>query len=96
MLESAAKFYERHLWESEAGAPVRAYLAERGLEEETSKHFRLGLSPDGDRLAAKARAKGYSQEELVAAGLVNRRDNDYYSGRLTFPLADGRGRCAAT
>ena len=92
LLESAAKFYERHLWESEAGAPVRAYLAERGLEEETSKHFRLGLSPGGDRLAAKARAKGYSQEELVAAGLVNRRGNDYYSGRLTFPLADGRGR----
>ena len=92
LLESAAKFYERHLWESEAGAPVRAYLAERGLEEETSKHFRLGLSPGGDRLAAKARAKGYSQEELVAAGLVNRRGNDYYSGRLVFPLADGRGR----
>jgi DNA primase len=92
LLESAAKFYERYLWESEAGVPVRAYLDERGLSEETCKRFRLGLSPGGERLASKARAKGYSQEELVAAGLVNRRGNDYYAGRLVFPLADARGR----
>ena len=92
LLEAAAKFYERHLWESQAGEPVRSYLAERGLTEEICRRFRLGLSPGGDRLAAKARAKGYSQEELVAAGLVNRRGNDYFAGRLVFPLADGRGR----
>jgi DNA primase len=71
---------------------VRAYLAGRGLSEETCRHFRLGLSPGGDRLAAKARAKGYTQEELVAAGLVNRGGNDYFAGRLIFPLTDGRGR----
>jgi DNA primase len=71
---------------------VRAYLAERGLDEQTCKNFRLGLSPGGNRLAAKARAKGYAQEELVAAGLVNRRGNDYFAGRLVFPLTDGRGR----
>jgi DNA primase len=92
LLEAAAKFYERHLWESQAGEPVRAYLAERGLTEEICRRFRLGLSPDVDRLAAKARAKGYSQGELVAAGLVNRRGNDYFAGRLVFPLADARGR----
>jgi DNA primase len=92
LLDSAARFYERCLWDSEAGEPVRAYLAERGLTEETCRAFRLGLSPGGARLAAKARAKGYGQEELVAAGLVNRRGNDYFSGRLVFPLADGRGR----
>jgi DNA primase len=92
LLEAAAKFYERHLWESQAGEPVRAYLAERGLTEEICRRFRLGLSPGGDRLAAKARAKGYSQGELVATGLVNRRGNDYFAGRLVFPLADARGR----
>jgi DNA primase len=92
LLEAAAKFYERHLWESQAGEPVRAYLAERGLTEEICRRFRLGLSPGGDRLAAKARAKGYSHEELLAAGLVNRRGNDYFAGRLVFPLADARGR----
>jgi DNA primase len=92
LLEAAAKFYERHLWESQAGEPVRAYLAERSLTEEICRRFRLGLSPGGDRLAAKARAKGFSQEELVAAGLVNRRGNDYFANRLVFPLADARGR----
>jgi DNA primase len=92
LLEAAAKFYERHLWDSQAGEPVRAYLGERGLTEEICRRFRLGLSPGGDRLAAKARAKGYSQEELVAAGLVNRRGNDYFASRLVFPLADARGR----
>jgi DNA primase len=92
LLDSAARFYERHLWDTDAGAPVRDYLAERGLTEETCRSFRLGLSPGGDRLAAKARGKGYAQEELVAAGLVNRAGNDYFAGRLIFPLADGRGR----
>jgi DNA primase len=92
LLDSAARFYERYLWEAESGKPVQAYLAERGLTEETSRAFRLGLSPGGNRLAVKARAKGYSQEELVGAGLVNRAGNDYFAGRLVFPLADGRGR----
>jgi DNA primase len=92
LMEQAAAFYARHLWETEAGAPVRAYLAERGLREEACREFRLGLSPGGTVLAQKARAKGYSGEELVAAGLVNRRGNDYFAGRLAFPLADSRGR----
>ena len=69
LLEQAAAFYERYLWEAAAGEPVRAYLAERGLGEEICRAFRLGLSPGGTVLAEKARAKGYAQEELAAAGL---------------------------
>src|SRR5207247_2493577 len=30
--------------------------------------------------------------QLLPAGLVNRRGNHYFSGRLVFPLADARGR----
>jgi DNA primase len=92
LLEQAAVFYERHLWETDAGAPVRSYLEERGLGEQVCREFRLGLSPGGTVLAEKARGKGYAQDELVAAGLVNRRGNDYFAGRLLFPLADARGR----
>jgi DNA primase len=92
LLEAAATFYTRHLWETAAGGPVRSYLAERGLSEEVCRRFRLGLSPGGSVLAQKARGKGYAHEELVAAGLLNRRGNDYFAGRLVFPLADGRGR----
>ena len=92
LLEDAASFYSRYLWDTAAGGLARVYLAERGLTEEVCRDFRLGLSPGGDQLAGKARAKGYSQEELVAAGLVNRRGNDYYAGRLVFPLSNARGR----
>jgi DNA primase len=92
LLEDAASFYSRYLWDTAAGEFVRGYLSERGLTEEVCRDFRLGLSPGGDRLAAKAREKGYSQDELLAAGLVNRRGNDYFAGRLVFPLSNARGR----
>ena len=91
VLDQAASFFERHLWEGADGEPVRAYLASRGLGEEISKEFRLGLSP-GDGLAAKAREKGFTADELRAAGLTNQRGNDYFPPRLMFPLADARGR----
>jgi DNA primase len=92
VLEAAAVFYERNLWESPGGEPVRAYLRDRNLGEEVCRRFRLGLSPGPGQLPAGARARGFTQPELVAAGLVNRRGNDYFAGRLVFPLADGRGR----
>jgi DNA primase len=92
LLEAAARFYERHLWETDGGATARAYLADRGLGEEAARSFRLGLSPGGVVLPRKAAGKGYTRDELVAAGLVNRRGSDYFAGRLIFPLADARGR----
>jgi DNA primase len=91
LLEQAAAFYERLLWESGQGASAREYLASRGLSETVSREFRLGLSPVGATLTKKAREK-YAQEELAAAGLATRRGTDYFQGRLMFPLADARGR----
>jgi DNA primase len=91
LLDQAASFYERHLWESAAGAPVREYLASRNLGEAVCREFRLGLSPETG-LARKAREKGFTVEELRATGLTNARGNDYFPPRLIFPLADGRGR----
>jgi DNA primase len=91
LLDQAATFFERHLWQGADGEPVRAYLASRNLGEAVSKEFRLGLSP-GDGLAGKAREKGFTTEELRAAGLTNQRGRDYFPPRLMFPLADARGR----
>ncbi len=91
VLDQAATFFERHLWDSDAGEPVRAYLASRNLGEAVAKEFRLGLSP-GRGLAAKAKEKGFVDAELRAAGLVNQRGSDYFPPRLMFPLADARGR----
>ncbi len=92
LLEQAASFYERYLWDSSAGEPARGYLRGRGLSEEICREYRLGLAPGGTTLERKAHKKGFTAAELRAAGLVNRRGNDYFSGRLLFPLADARGR----
>jgi DNA primase len=92
LLDQAATFYERYLWEAQAGGPAREYLASRGLREEVCRELRLGLALGGTTLVRRARAKGFTLDELAAAGLANRRGNDYFSERLVFPLADGRGR----
>jgi DNA primase len=92
LLDSAATFYERYLWDSQAGSLARDYLAGRGLGEEVCRDYRLGLALGGTTLMRKALERGFTREELAAAGLVNRRGNDYFSGRLLFPLADARGR----
>ena len=92
VLDAAASFYERYLWESQAGADARAYLASRGLGEDVCREYRLGLAARGATLARKAAERGFTQQELTGAGLVNRRGNDYFQGRLLFPIADARGR----
>jgi DNA primase len=95
LLEQAASFYERLLWESKAGELARGYLESRGLGAEICKEFRLGLSATGATLATKAREKEFTQAELAAAGLVTRRGTDYFQRRLMFPLADRGGRVIA-
>jgi len=92
LLDAAATFYERYLWDSQAGSLARDHLAGRSLGEEVCREYRLGVSLGGTTLARKALERGFTREELAAAGLVNRRGNDYFSGRLLFPLADARGR----
>jgi DNA primase len=92
LLDRAATFYERHLWESESGAFAREYLSSRGLREEVCREFRLGLAPGDAALARAAASQGFTRDELTGAGLVTRRGNDYFSRRLMFPLADARGR----
>lgn len=94
VLEQAAAFYERVLWDTKAGEGVRAYLAERRLGEEVCRELRLGLAPTGGRsLGSRAQEKGFTRGELQEAGLVNRSGRDYFpAGRLMFPLCDVRGR----
>ena len=92
LLDQATAYFERILWDTEAGGPVRAYLAERGLGDEVSREFRLGLSR-GTGLVAKARESGFSPDEIRAAGLANQRGNDYFPGGSS---ASRRGSFATT
>jgi DNA primase len=97
LLERTAAYYVRVLWESGEAARARAYLAERGLEEAVLREYRVGYSPSRwDRVLLASRSAGFSEEELLAAGLSQRgRDGrgvfDRFRGRIMFPLCDLRG-----
>ncbi|MDP9384536.1 MAG: DNA primase, partial [Actinomycetota bacterium] len=98
LLERTAAYYVRVLWESPEAGEAREYLLGRGLREGSLREFRVGYAPSGwDKVLTASRRAGYSEEELRAAGLVQRgRDGrgvyDAFRGRITFPLADRRGR----
>jgi DNA primase len=97
LLERAAGFYAKYLREAGEAAPSREYLASRGLSEEVLLEFRVGYSPSAwDRMLLGARQSGFTEEELVAAGLAQRGRGgglyDRFRGRIMFPLADARGR----
>ena len=68
LLDQAATFYERTLWDSQAGGMARDYLKGRGLNEEVCREFRLGLALGGSSLARKALEKGFTREELERCG----------------------------
>lgn len=97
LLERAAGYYERYLWETEEAAPARDYLRGRGLEEDVLRAFRVGFAPSAwDRMLLASRRAGFSEEELRAAGLATRSKKgslyDRFRERIMFPLADERGR----
>ncbi|WP_445150663.1 DNA primase [Baekduia sp. Peel2402] len=99
LLERAASYYERLLWESDEAAPARKYLLDRGLTEETLRTFRVGYAPSAwDTLMMTAHRGGFTHRELYDAGLVTRgqkgqgRLYDRFRRRITFPLQDARGR----
>ncbi len=99
LLSRAATYYARYLWGAREAGPAREYLLGRGLDQETLLAFRVGFAPSAwDRLLKSTRSAGFSQEELIAGGLMQRsRSNpgqvyDPFRGRIMFPSVDSRGR----
>ena len=98
LVDRTATFYARFLWDSSEAADARAYLAARGLSEETLRTFRVGYAPSAwDTVLVASRRNGFTEAELIAAGLVQRNKDrgtvyDRFRGRIMFPLADLRGR----
>jgi DNA primase len=98
LLERAAAYYVRQLWESAEASDARAYLADRGLDEGTARAYRVGYSPGAwDKLVAASQRAGFTAAELLAVGLAQRSRGssgliDRFRGRLMFPWADARGR----
>jgi DNA primase len=99
LMSRTAAYYSRYLWEAREAADARAYLLGRGLTEETLREFRVGYAPSAwDRILMGSRRAGFTEEELLAAGLVQRSKSrpgsvyDRFRGRIMFPAADARGR----
>ena len=99
LLEEAASFYHYSMLKTPAGGSALAYLQKRGLTAETIENFGLGYAPDSyEATLTHLRSKGYSNEELTQAGMVNERDSggiyDKFRNRITFPIRDSAGKMA--
>ena len=91
----AARWYYDLLCSPE-GAAVQAYLDRRQIRKSIAIRFGMGASPDRwDGLLTAMTRRGYTKEELLAAGLVvngrNGRLYDKFRNRLMLPVIDTRG-----
>ncbi len=94
-----AKFYHHLLYFHSASEEARNYFKDRGISEETIKHFLLGFAPHDGRVLA-----GYlrnSSEELLKGeelGLIKKTSDgsyiDLFRGRVVFPIFNLKGECA--
>jgi DNA primase len=99
LLGRASAYYARYLFESSEAEPARSYLLSRGFTVETLRGFRVGYAPSAwDRMLLASRKAGFSDEELLAVGLVQRSKvkqgqvYDRFRERIMFPATDTRGR----
>ena len=110
MHEAAAKFFAGQLTGTAEGRLARAYLEDRGLNDEAVGRFRLGYAPgDGQALirhlsgAVREMNQGESgnvSELLEKSGLVGHdaernRHYDRFRRRIIFPIANESGKIVA-
>lgn len=99
LLEEAVIFYRHQLNNTPRGKQALEYLVKRGLETGTIEAFGLGYAPDSwDAVSQYLKSKGYSEAELLEAGMVSERESggiyDRFRHRVVFPIRDERGRMA--
>lgn len=93
--EAARFFHEKLL--APGGEAARKYIDERRINRGMVTAFGLGYAPDSwYELTDAMKKKGYSEFELVTAGLGNGNKNgkgvhDVFRSRLMFPVIDVRG-----
>ena len=89
-----ANFYFKNLTGSNKTG--LAYFAKRKLSPATIKKYALGFAPDAwDVLAKYLLSKGFTEEELITAGVCHRSKKgsiyDVFRNRVMFPIVDTRG-----
>ena len=99
MHKLAARFYYNYMMSPQGKAGLD-YLLGRGLTKESITRYGLGYAPDSFRaLKDHLKAKGYSWEEMLAAGLLAKSEKgnlyDKFRHRVMFPVIDLRGNVVA-
>jgi DNA primase catalytic core len=96
LMNHAAQFYSKHLYDNDAALD---YL--NGTRK-ISNFDQLGYAPDDwQRLYFYLQACGYSDEEMIAAGVCKRSDKDAsklydtFRNRIVISVRDSRGRIVA-
>ena len=94
--KEAARFFHAQLY-GPVGVNALKYAQSRGMPQSVLTTFGIGYAPDSwDALVKAMRVKGYTDQELIDAGLVtvSRKNNNIYDrfrDRLMFPIIDVRG-----
>ncbi len=97
----ARQWFQEQLADEEEGARARAYLEERGIDQETVERFGLGWAPDEWRALRDAAAThGMDDELLLEVGLLNRSERspepyDRFRARIIFPIEGLGGKVVA-
>jgi len=95
MNTAAARFFYQELTTTKEGKPALDYFAERKLAPNTIKKYGLGFaSNDYSSLHSHMKDLGYTDEQLLDAGLVSEREGriyDRFRNRVMFPIIDLRG-----
>ena len=95
LMKEAARWFYAQLHAPRGKAPME-YFVRRSLSKRTMNNFGLGYAPDSFHALLDAMtAKGYTKEELFAAGLIVRSPKgtyyDKFRNRVMFPIIDIRG-----
>ena len=93
--DEAKNFYKNNLLKPKEGEHIRSYLKERGISEEISKEFELGLSLEGwDNLVKHFESKKIEAKESSKLFKIakNERKYDVFRNRLIFPIVSRRNK----
>ena len=91
--KAAAKIYHQQLWQPQ-GAHILKYLQDRGLSDAVIRRFGIGAAFPSGRVGQELMKEGFTEEELIQAGLMLKRDErsfDMFRNRAIFPIIDAHG-----
>lgn len=97
----SSQFYHYLLTEHNSGKQALLYVTEkRGLSKAIISTYLIGYAPhQGNALITYlSKKKGYTQEELIEAGVATLRGGrlyDFFQNRIMFPIQDSRGNILA-